>query len=57
MISDVSRGILDGIRELAVILNRPDVTKKLMSILSLMRSLHLLQRKKIIFKGKSVTAK
>lgn len=28
MIFDVSKGILDGIRELAVILNRPDVAKE-----------------------------
>lgn len=57
MISDVSKGILNGIRELATILNRPDVAKKADEYIKLNGESTSSTKKKIIFKGKSATAK
>lgn len=57
MISDVSKGILDGIRELATIFNRPDIVKKADEYIKSNEESASSIKKKIIFKGKSATTK
>lgn len=56
-ISDVSLKLLDGIRELATLLDRPDIVKKVDEYIKSNEGSVSSTKKKNNFKGKSTTAK